>query len=96
MTGMAKLFSSQAADADSNSIDFQGGTLTMVVQKVSGTATVKAQLTPDEGTTWIDIDGMSLSASGTKSSALLPRCKVRLNQSASSTPVINAWLGAKN
>lgn len=95
MTGLAKLFTAQATDGNSSDIEFIGGvSVTLVVQKVSGTATVKLQMSPDEGTTWVDVDGVSLTASGTKLSPVLPRCKLRLNQSSSSTPVINAWVGA--
>lgn len=90
---MTKLFSAQDADGNSSSMDFGGGPISMVVVK-SGTATIKLQMSPDDGTSWADVDGVSLTATGEKHRAHLPKCKVRLNQASSAGASVDAWVGA--
>lgn len=90
---MTKVFSAQATDGNSTAFEFGGGPLMMVVQLVSGTGTIKGQMSPD-GTTWIDIEGMSVIASGTKAVPHLPKCQVRANLSSSGGgPSFNVWMG---
>lgn len=90
---MTKLFAANTEDGNSNAMDFGGGPVSMVVVK-SGTATVKLQMSPDEGTSWADVDGVSLTATGEKHRAHLPKCKLRLNQASSSGASVDAWVGA--
>jgi hypothetical protein len=91
---MTQLFTGQTTDASSQAIDFSGGPVMMVVNKVGGTGTIALQMSPNDGTTWLPVDGMSLTADGTKICSHLPRCKLRVNLSSASSANFNVWVGA--
>jgi|TARA_Y100000034_G_scaffold132026_1_gene194060 hypothetical protein len=65
---MIELFAAQTANADSSSFEWPGGAkaATFVGYGTWDTSTLKLQMSPDGGTTWIDVTGVSLTADGHK------------------------------
>jgi len=91
---MIELFSAQTANADSAWFDWPGGAggATFVGDGTWDTAALKLQMSPDGGTTAIDVTGVSLTANGHKDIPPLGAgVKVRANlASVGGTTSINA------
>ena len=64
----------------------------MVVAGTFGSGTVKLQLSPDDGTTWVDVGGDSSVTAAAVVNYSVNACSLRLNLSGSSGASINAWL----
>ena len=79
---MIKLFAAQTANGNSPWVDWPGGAggATFIGDGTWDTATLKLQVSPDGGTTVIDVTGVSLTADGHKDTPPLGAgVKVRAN-----------------
>ena len=56
-TSLKKIFDGQTSDANSASEAWPGGVGQMVGAGTWGGGTLKIQMSPDDGTTWVDIGG---------------------------------------
>ncbi|MDI1263895.1 MAG: hypothetical protein PS018_11620 [bacterium] len=77
------LFSARTTDGNSSAVDWVGGRGVFAVFGTFNGATVKLQWSPDDGTTWLDVDRLgdtyvTLSAAGSGGFEL-PPCKLRAN-----------------
>ena len=63
---MIELFAAQTANANGSSFDWPGGAkaATFVGYGTWDTSTLTLEMSPDGGTTWIPVTGMSLTANG--------------------------------
>jgi len=63
---MEKLFTDQTANANGTTLNWPGGSkaATFVGYGTWDTATLTLEMSPDGGTTWIPVTGMSLTADG--------------------------------
>lgn len=64
----------------------------MVVAGTFGSGTVKLQMSPDDGSTWVDVGGDSSVTAAAVVNYSINACSLRLNLSGSSGASINAWL----
>lgn len=74
---MVNLATNQA-NGNSSAVIWNGGAGTWAVKGTFGGATAKLQWTPDNGTTWLDYSGASVTAAG-YAHFDLPECQIRLN-----------------
>jgi hypothetical protein len=88
---MKQLFTTQAVDGNSQQWDWPGGNGMIAAQGTWGSGTIQLQVTPDAGTTWINVSGISITADGTVTFACAPG-QVRLNLSGSGGASLNAWI----
>ncbi|MBL4867263.1 MAG: hypothetical protein JKY67_12905 [Pseudomonadales bacterium] len=83
------------ADSDGAAFRHQGGTLHYALNITSGTGTLKLQVSYDEGTTYQDVTGVSLTANGQGSLTGYPAAvlfRPNLSGSAASPSfVVNAY-----
>lgn len=85
------LFSGQTSNAASSAVDWPGGTGTFAAWGTFGGGTCTLQLSPDDGTTWIDVPGASLAANGAVNFSLGP-CRLRASLAGATTPNLSAKL----
>ena len=91
-TSLKKIFDGQTADANSSAEAWPGGVGQMVGAGTWGGGTLKLQMSPDAGTTWVDIGGSaSITADGVCNFEL-NSCDVRLVLTGSTGANLNAWL----
>lgn len=57
-----------------------------------GTADVTIDYSPDSGSTWIELSGVTFSAAGTKNLQLPFQAEIRLTVTGGTSPSINAWI----
>lgn len=89
MTSPQSLFSNRATNGSGDPVDWLGGTGSFRAWGEFGGGTVKLQASFDEGTTYVDVEGASLTAGGVKNFRL-PVCKLRADlSSASGSPSPN-------
>ena len=80
------------ADGQSSTVDWSGGAGTVVAWGSDfGSGTIKLQMSPDAGTTWIDT-GISFTANGVERFALEPGVDLRFDLSGSTSPTVSAQL----
>ena len=91
---MTQLFTAQTSDGQSATIDWPGGFGSFVVGGTFNGTTTKLQMTPDGGTTWIDVGIDVQKAVAGIGNFSLPVCKLRadLADTTSPGPSINAWV----
>jgi len=91
-SSLAQVFDGVTADGNSSSVDWPGGVGQMVVEGTFGSGTVKLQMSPDDGTTWVAIGGDSTVTADAVVNFDLNGCDIRLNLSGSSGADLNGWL----
>lgn len=84
-----KILSAVTVDGNGSAFDWPGGQGALIVTGTFGGATVKLQMSPDGGTTYVDTEG-SLTATGVDLFTL-PPCKVRGNVSSAGTTSVTAY-----
>ena len=94
-TPMANLLT--GASATGSAVGWQGGAGVFSVTGTFGSATVKMQWSPDDGTTWIDVDAsgdtnVTFTAAG-GGAFVLPPCLVRANVSGGTGVEVTARIG---
>lgn len=89
--GSLSLFSAQASDANGSAVDWPGGRGLWVAWGTWGSGSMKLQLSPDHGTTWIDMDSVTATANGGQL-VDLPRIQIRAALSGSTAPSLNSTL----
>lgn len=78
---------SLAADGQTTKVYFSGGRGTMTVFGTFGGGTVKLQRSVDNGTTWIDVSGASVTANG-QTNFEFSACYLRADLSGATTPSV--------
>ena len=91
-SSLKKVFNAITADADSASLDWPGGVGQMVVSGGFGGGTCKLQMSPDDGTTWVDVGGDSSVTAAAVVNFDLNGCDIRLSLSGSTAPTLSGWL----
>ena len=91
---MKTLFAAQAADGQSATFAWDGGRGTFTAWGTFGSGTVKLQMSPDGGSTWIDMldvngNAVSETANGMALFELAAGVKIRADLSGSTSPTIN-------
>ena len=75
---MVKIASGLTGANSGSAYSWGGGYCVVVfVLTTAGGSTAKLQISPDNGTTWIDIDNASATASIAKLLGYIPKCKIR-------------------
>ena len=91
-SSLTKVFDGVTTNSSSDSVDWPGGVGQMVVEGTWGGGTVKLQMSPDDGTTWVAIGGdASITADGVVNFDL-NACDLRLNLSGSTAANLDGWL----
>jgi hypothetical protein len=67
-----------AASSTGDAVWWPGGSALWMVHGTWGNAVAQLQVTPDDGTTWIDLGGMRETANGGWTEVPLPAVKVRV------------------
>jgi hypothetical protein len=91
-SSLTKVFDGVDADGNSSSFSWPGGVGQMVVGGTFGSGTVKLQMSPDDGTTWVAIGGDSTVTTDAVVNFDLNSCDIRLNLSGSSGADLDGWL----
>jgi len=90
---MIEFFAGQTADGQSGTKVWPGGKGSFVAYGTWGSGTIKLQLSPDGGTTWIDVTGVSLTANGHKDVPVMgPGLQFRADLSGSTGANLSAKL----
>jgi hypothetical protein len=88
------LFSAQGSNANGSAVEWRGGRGVFEAHGTFGSGTCKLQWSPDDGTTWLDVDRsgddyVTLAADGGGAFELRP-CKIRAVLSGATNPSITA------
>lgn len=88
-----KVLNAVTANSNSLTYNFNKGEGQIVVSGTWDTATVKLQMSPDGGTTWVDVGSASTYTADGISSFALNSCKVRVNvSSVGGSTSVSAWI----
>jgi predicted amidohydrolase len=88
-----KVLTAVTSNSNSSTYNFNKGEGQVVVAGTWVTATVKLQMSPDGGTTWVDAGSASTFTADGISSFALNACKVRVNvSSVGASSSVNAWI----
>jgi hypothetical protein len=95
-----RMFTAQTADGNSNAVNWAGGRGVFMAWGTFGGGTCKLQMSPDDGTTWINVDRtgdtfVTLTANG-EGGFELPKCKLRANLAGSTGASVNAGVQSAN
>ena len=88
---MKQLFTAQATNADSAEITWPGGAGILAAEGTWDSGTIKVQISPDGGTTFVDLTDISITADGTKT-FIAPPGQLKLNLAGATTPALDAWV----
>ena len=91
-SSLTKVFDGVTADGNSTALDWPGGVGQMVVEGTFGSGTVKLQMSPDDGTTWVAIGGDATVTADAVVNFDLNGCDIRLNLSGSTGANLDGWL----
>jgi len=91
-SSLTKVFDGASADGNSTALNWPGGVGQMVVSGTFGGGTVKLQMSPDDGTTWVDVGGDSSVTAAAVVNFDLNGCDIRLNLSGSTGADLDGWL----
>ena len=81
------------SNSQTSTLNWPGGTGQMVIGGTFDTATVKLQVSPDGGSTWIDVGGDASVTAAAVVNFTLNSCEIRLDiSSVDSSTSINGWL----
>ena len=90
---MEKLFTAQTDNADSSTVVARGTELTVYAFGTFDTSTVKIQVSPDGGTTWIDKSDVSFTSADYQSLQLAAGVLIRGNlASVGGSSSVSLWL----
>lgn len=89
-----RMFTAQATDANSSTVKWEGGRGVFIAWGTFGGGTCKLQMSPDDGTTWINVDRagdtfVTFTANG-EGGFELPKCQLRANLAGSTGASVNA------
>jgi hypothetical protein len=93
----SKLFDGVSANGNSSALALDrahgggGRAFTLVAEGTWGGGTITLQLSPDEGTTWVDTS-YTLSADGEQHGTDIIATHARLALTGATSPSLNAWL----
>ncbi len=87
-----KLFTTQIVDGQSAEAVHSGGAAAFVGWGTFGTGTLKLQISPDGGTTWIDVPLATMTANGMVSIELPVKALVRADLTGSTSASVDATL----
>lgn len=90
-SSLKQIFDGQSSDANASSESWPGGVGQMVGAGTFGGGTLKLQMSPDDGTTWVDINDASITAAGVKNFEL-NSCDIRLVLTGSTGADLDAWI----
>jgi len=91
---LTKVFDAETSDGNSDSVELYGADGVIALSGTWDGATIHVEMTPDGGTTWIDLAGASYTTDGCRVFTLPARCQVRLVLSgAGAATVLNGWVG---
>jgi len=91
-SSFTKLHDAVTATADSSSINWMGGEGTMCASGTWDSATVKLQMSPDDGTTWIDVGTTSTLSDDGMANFKFPPCDLRIAVTITGTSSLTAWI----
>lgn len=77
-------------DASGDAVDWPGGYGMWVVYGTWDGASAQLQLSPDNGTTWVDIDGALLTENGGWNGIVLPVGKIRVEITGAGTTSLSS------
>tara|TARA_R100001086_G_scaffold248981_2_gene187264 strand:+ start:61 stop:369 length:309 start_codon:yes stop_codon:yes gene_type:complete len=91
-----KVLTNVSTDSSSSTYNWDVGEGQFVVSGTFDSATVKLQMSPDSGTTWIDVGTASTFTVDGAASFSLNSCKVRANvSSAGASTDVSAWISTE-
>ena len=91
-----KVLDGQTANGNSSSYDWNKGEGQVVVSGTFDTSTVKLQMSPDGGTTWVDVGSDSTFTAAGAAGFALNSCKVRVNvSSVGASTDVDAWISTQ-
>lgn len=92
-----KLLSGLDASGSSSAVAWHGGLATVAAEGTWDGASIVAEISPDDGSTWISLgEGATLEADGAFNLQLPAECKVRVTATISGTSSLNCWLIGPN
>ena len=91
-SSFTKVFDGVSANGNSTALNWPGGVGQMVVEGTWGGGTVKLQVSPDDGTTWVAVGGDSTITADGVVNFDLNSCDIRLNLSGATAPSLDGWL----
>ena len=91
-SSLTKVFNGVTTNSSSDSVNWPGGVGQMVVEGTFGSGTVKLQMSPDDGTTWVAIGGDATVTADAVVNFDLNSCDIRLNLSGSTGANLDGWL----
>jgi hypothetical protein len=91
-TSLEQVFDGVSSNGNSSALDWPGGIGQMIVSGTFGSGTVKLQVSPDDGTTWVDVGGDAEVTAAAVVNFSLNSCDIRLNLSGSSGASLDGWL----
>ena len=89
-----QLFTAQTADGQSATLNWPGGFGTFVVAGTFNSTTTKLQMSPDGGTTWVNVGTDAIFTAAGIVNFQLPVCALRADLAGTTSPgpSINAWV----
>lgn len=95
-TQLDKVFTTASGNASTTAVNWGGGVGQFIATGTFDTCTVKMQMSPDDGTTWIDVGSdTTLTAEGIANFELGP-CDIRANlSSVGGSTSVSAWMTAR-
>lgn len=91
-----KIFNAATSNASSTAVNWEGGIGQFMVSGTFDSCTVKMQMSPDDGTTWIDVGSDTEFTSAGVANFELGPCDIRGDlSSAGSSTSVSAWMTAR-
>ena len=91
---MRQAFDSQTTDGNSTAVEHHGGETLFAISGTLDGATIHLEMSPDGGTTWIDVRSGSFTTEGASAVHVPARCQLRAAMSgAGAATSVNVWLG---
>jgi len=91
-----QILTGATANGNSSQYDWDVGEGQVVVSGTFDGATVKLQLSPDDGTTWVDVGTASTFTAAGGAGFTVNSCKLRINISdAGASTVVSAWISSE-
>ena len=93
---MDKVFTAASANGQSSVYNWVGGIGQFIAQGTFDGATCKMQMSPDDGTTWVDVGtDVTLTAAGVGNFELGP-CDIRADLSSVGTSAVDCWMTVRH
>jgi hypothetical protein len=91
-SSFTKVLDAATATANSSSVNWMGGVGTIAASGTWDSATVKLQVSPDDGTTWLDVGTASTLSDDGCANFEFPPCDLRLVLTVTGTSSITGWI----